>query len=197
MDSVATQSLALQNIMGSGPGITATGPYNAGTAYTVNESATLNGNTYVCVSAVTGGTGPGVDTAHWALAAVPGAVSFNSALVNLVNTLVSSAHAYTVSVTARRVGILSGVLNPQLLPCNVRVQDIVPSWLEVVAAGQFEALANNLSLVVTPLRWVDAWGNPAISLIANIPSATILSWANSAVTLAAQFETLELTTLPA
>jgi hypothetical protein len=197
MDSVATQSLALQTQLGSGPALTQLGAWAIGTAYVPNNVVTRNGSTYVNVLANTG-SDPATDGGvHWALAATPGGASLNAAILSLVNALTASASAYLASVTARRVGILGGVLNPPSLPFNIRVQDIAPAWLEVVAAGQFEALANNLSQAVTPLRATDSVGNPATALIANIPTTGIVGWANSAISLATQFEALELTTLPA
>jgi hypothetical protein len=199
MDSVATLSLALQTQLGSGPGLTALGAWAIGTAYVPYNVVTRNGSTYINIIANTG-SDPATDGGvNWALAAVPGGASLNSAILALANALVSSAHAYTVSVTSRRIGILYGVLNPQLLPggANVRVETIAPSWNECVAAGQVEALANNLSQQVTPLRAVNANGTPAVALLANIPTATIVEWANALISAAASFEALELTTLPA
>jgi hypothetical protein len=43
----------------------ALGPWNSATAYTSGKSVILNNLMYVCISSVTGGTGPGVDTSHW------------------------------------------------------------------------------------------------------------------------------------
>lgn len=43
----------------------AKGPWNVATAYTAGQSVILNNLMYVCILAVTGGTGPGVDTSHW------------------------------------------------------------------------------------------------------------------------------------
>lgn len=200
MDSVATLSLALQQQLGSGPGINATGPYNALTAYNVNDSATLSGNTYICVGAVTGGTGPATDTAHWSLAATPGAASLNAAIVSLANALVGGAGAYATSVQTRRIGLLSAVANQQVLlamGANVRVETIAAAWNEVFTANQFLARANSLSQQVTPLRALNSNGTPAAALLANIPTATITAWASALISAATDFEALELTTLPA
>lgn len=199
MDSVATLSLSLQQALGSGPGLTPLGAWAVGTAYVPNNVVTRNGLTYVNVLANTG-SDPATDGGtHWVPAATPGGASLNSAILALVAALTTSAHAYTVSVQARRVGILYGVLNPQMLPGggNVRVETIALAWNEVFTASQFESQTIALSQQVTPLRAVNVDGTPAASLIANISSATIVGWANSAIALATAFEALELTTLPA
>ena len=43
--------------------------WSATTAYTIGTKVTRSSAAYVCTTAVTGGTGPGVDTAHWAATA--------------------------------------------------------------------------------------------------------------------------------
>jgi hypothetical protein len=197
MDSVATQSLALQVQLGSGPGLTQLGAWAIGTAYVPNNVVTRNGLTYVNIVANTG-SDPSTDGGiNWALTAVPGSASLNAAIVSLANTLVSSAHAYTVSVQARRVGLLYGVLNPPSLPMGCRPETIALAWNEVVTSEQFEARANSLSQQVAPLRAVNSNGTPATALIANIPTSGLVAWANALISAATDFETLELVTLPA
>lgn len=56
----------------------AKGPWNVATAYTSGQSVVLNNLMYVCISAVTGGTGPGVDTSHWQQIAAMGLSWVNS-----------------------------------------------------------------------------------------------------------------------
>lgn len=127
-------------------------------------------------------------------------LGYVQAVVALANTLVSSAQAYASSVLARRISILYGVLNPQVLlsmGANVRVETIASAWSEVFTANQFLAQAQALSQQVTALRATDALGNPAMNLIANIPFSVLSGWANALIAAAAAFETLELTTLPA
>jgi hypothetical protein len=200
MDSVATLSLALQQQLGSGPALTARGAWAIGTAYVANDVVTRSGGTYVNILANTG-SDPSTDGGvHWALTATPGGASMNTAILALADALTSSANAYAVSVQARRVGLLYGVLNPQvLLPMggNVRVETIAAAFNEVFTANQFLARANSLSQQVAPLRATDSTGRPAAALLANIPVSGIVAWANALISAATDFEALELTTLPA
>jgi hypothetical protein len=199
MDNVANLSLALQTQLGSGPALTQLGAWAVGTAYVPNNVVTRNGGTYVNVVANTG-SDPATDGGvHWALTAALGGASLNAGILALADALTSSAQVYAVSVQARRVGILYGVLNPLLLPngSNIRVETIAPAWNEVAAANTFLARANSLSQQVTPLRATDAMRNPATALIANIPTATILAWANALISAATDFEALEIVSLPA
>lgn len=54
------------------------GVWNVATAYTAGKWVVLNNLPYVCISSVTGGTGPGVDTTHWSQVAVVGLAWVNS-----------------------------------------------------------------------------------------------------------------------
>jgi len=129
-----------------------------------------------------------------------GTVSYIQAAVALANQLVQSAQAYAASVLARRVGILNGVLNPQILlsmGSNIRVETIAAAWTEVATANQFVDRVKALSQEVAALRATDASGNPTMGLIANIPFSTLTGWVAALIQAATDFETLELTTLPA
>ena len=197
MDNVATQSLALQTQLGSGPALTQLGAWAIGTAYVPNNVVTRNGSTYVNIVANTG-TDPATDGGvNWALATVPGAPSLNTAILALADALTSSANAYAVSVLARRVGLLNAVLNPAALPMGSRPENIALAWNEVFTANVFSARANSLSQEVASLRATDSMKNPARAFIANIPTTGLIAWANALIAAATDFEALELTTLPA
>jgi hypothetical protein len=188
MDTVATQSLALQIQLGSGPGINATGPYNALTAYAVNDSATLGGNTYVCTSAVTGGTGPGVDTAHWVLGL---GVAQASTILSLSAATIAGARTLVQARLANRVSLLAAASNPAALPLGSNVSLVAQTFNECQTANSLLGAALSLDAELSPLKATDSTGKPLATFIAGIPSSAYPVWSNALIANATTFETLE------
>jgi hypothetical protein len=190
MDSVATLSLALQSQLGSGPDLTARGAWAIGTAYVANDVVTRSGLTYVNILANTG-SDPATDAGvHWVVAGTVGTPAFVGALLALASGLVSSARAVAVSRLSRRVGLLTAQINPLLLPSGTNVGEVSEAFTEVLEANVFLGRAQALNNQVAQLR------SNIAPLIANIPVATLSSWANDLTAAASDFETLELETLP-
>jgi hypothetical protein len=192
MSTVSDASLALQRLRGSGPDINATGTYNVLTAYSVNDSTIFGGNTWVCTSAVTGGTGPGVDTGHWSLI---GTGPTSVALVALSDALIAGFSDMVTSRQSRRVGLLNAVVTAAALPCNVSVGDIAKGWNENQEAAAYlaKAQANDQNLGV--FRAAD----PAVraSITSGYTRTQLNAFSDLLVDSAADFGELSAASLPA
>lgn len=192
MSAVSDASIVLQRLRGSGPDINATGPYNVLTAYSVNDSATLGGNTYVCTSAVTGGTGPGVDTAHWALI---GTGVTSAAILALSDAIIAGFSDMATTRQSRRVGLLNGVATAAALPCNVTIDEVALSWNENAEAQAYlnAALGNDRNL--SAFRVAD----PAVraALTSGYTRTQLNAMATLFIDSAADFASLTAESLPA
>jgi|HubBroStandDraft_3_1064219.scaffolds.fasta_scaffold217063_1 hypothetical protein len=192
MSAVSDASLVVQKLAGSGPDINATGTYNALTAYNVNDSTIFSGNTWVCTSAVTGGTGPGVDTAHWALI---GTGVTSASLTALSDAIQAGFSAMVASRQSRRVGLLNAVCVPAALPVGVTVGDISLAWNENAEAQAYlnAALGNERNL--SAFRVVD----PAVqaSLTSGYTRTQLNAMAGLLIDSAADFASLTAESLPA
>jgi hypothetical protein len=192
MSAVSDASLVVQKLVGSGPDINATGTYNALTAYNVNDSTIFGGNTWICTSPVTGGTGPGVDTAHWSLI---GTGITSASLTALSDAIQAGFSAMVTSRQSRRVGLLNGVATAAALPCNVTIDEISMAWNENTEARAYLAKAQANEQNLGAFRVVD----PAVraSLTSGYTRTQLNAFATLLIDSAADFASLTAESLPA
>ena len=192
MSAVSDASLVVQKLVGSGPDINATGTYNALTAYNVNDSTIFSGNTWICTSPVTGGTGPGVDTAHWSLI---GTGITPASLTALSDAIQAGFSAMVTSRQSRRVGLLNGVATAAALPCNVTIDEVSMAWNENTEARAYLAKAQANEQNLGAFRVVD----PAVraSLTSGYTRTQLNAFATLLIDSAADFASLTAESLPA
>jgi hypothetical protein len=190
--SVATLSLALQSQIGSGPDLAQKGVWDIGAAYVANDVVTRTGNTYINILANTG-SDPATDAGvHWIVIRT-GITS--AAMLALSDALVNGFVAMSTTRLSRRISLLSSVLTPAALPCNVSVGDISLAWNECAEAQAYlnAALGNDQNLGA--FRVVD----PAVraSQTSAITPAQITAMAGLLIDSASDFAAVSAESLPA
>jgi len=113
-------------------------------------------------------------------------------MVSLYQALVTGVGAMLAARTSRRVGILNTSTGNQwnCLPPGVDSGAVSQNYLEV------REVANLQGNLLTFASNITRLSDPG-SILANIPSAVFIAWANALVAFAASYEAMELETLPA
>jgi hypothetical protein len=175
--STATLSLAMQRQLGTGPNINATGPWDITTTYAPDDSATAGGLTYICTVGVLGGTGPALDTSHWAVAGSTDAAS----ILALSNSLLTDSKVLAKSRYDRRVGLLND---------SMASPNAASDYPEVQAGNTQSATAAIIADRVVLLKATDSQG-PLAATVANLNAAWYVNRGNALTAAADTLNTLQ------
>lgn len=171
------------------------GLWNVATVYAAGDWVVLNNLPYVCISAVTGGTGPGLDTTKWSQVAQVGLAWVNSltavftkddigkAWSDAGNTNIPASSFIGAVVEAGSPGIAAGVS----AACIVSVQppggqpnqvDGVPT-VQAANAGRVQNQVNGVAVIgrtvtIGASRTLASFTCTTVSLVAGTPIPLVL-----------------------
>lgn len=130
------------------------GTWNVGTAYTTGDVVVLGNLMYSCISTVTGGTGPGVDTAHW--------TQINGLGLNYLTSLTAAFNQDDVGKTITGTGYTAATITA--------VQDA-----QTAQTTPNSAVRNALSVTIGASRTLATFTSSVASLAAGVATPLVLS----------------------
>jgi len=115
-------------------------------------------------------------------------------MVQLYGALIQGVVPMLASRISRRVGILNGQTGSQwnMLIGGSGVGDVAQNFTECRECSTLYGALQGFSGNIAKINQSD----PAV-ILANVPAASIIAWANALVTFAATYEALEVEVLPA